>query len=104
MVRMPCIKKRLFGRNVADFESDTQLERNAKILHLPSPSQRQRANLSNWIEFTGSICRHETSFLEEPDLCTIVKPEDNGLSAIEKFVERFFVWSLSCFRRVSWYS
>lgn len=57
-------------------------------------------SLSNWLEFTGSICQKETSFLEEPDLCAIAKAGDHGLNTMEQVVERFFAWFLTCLGRV----
>jgi len=87
--------------NGADLTPDALLERNARILHLPAAAERHTASLSNWIEFTGSICRNETGFLQESDLCTIAKSGDDGLSTTEQFVERSFVWFLSCSGRVS---
>ena len=85
---------------IADCILDALLERNARVLQLPAAIERNRTSLSNWVEFTGSICEKETSFLNQQDLCAITKSEDDGVTTIEQVMERLVVWILNCFGKV----
>lgn len=61
------------------------------MLQLPTATKRNRVSLVNWVEGRGNICRKETEFLYESDLCVSLGSNDLGLTAIETFVERVLV-------------
>jgi hypothetical protein len=81
--------------------SDALLERNIRILQLPTATKRNISSLLNWVEGTRSICRKEVRFLHERDLCTAENSSDNGLAVIESLVERVFVRFCEHFQKVS---
>jgi hypothetical protein len=78
-----------------DSPPDALLERNARVAQLPAPMRRHTTSLSNWLSNTGGICRKETAFLQEEDLCTVAGHADDGLSRIETLVELVLVFFLS---------
>lgn len=80
--------------------SDTLVERNARMLQLPTATKRNISSLLNWVEGTRSICRKEVRFLHERDLCTAESSTDHGLVTIESFVERIFIRLYERFQKV----
>ncbi|KAI1386849.1 uncharacterized protein F4822DRAFT_431717 [Hypoxylon trugodes] len=82
-------------------EYDALLERNARVLQLPTASERNISSLRNWVTGTGNIYRSETKFLYEPDLCAVGYRENYGMVWLESLVEIIIIRLLRCFQKES---
>ena len=76
------------------------IERNQRILSLPSASNRDISSLRNWVEYTGSIARGETEFLDQNDILTTNPSGNDALATIAPRVEDIVIAIYQFFSKV----
>ena len=80
------------------------IERNQRIFSMPSASNRDISSLRNWVEYTGSIAREETEFLDQNDILTTSASGNDTLATVEPRVEDVFIAVHQFLSRVSFLS
>ncbi|KAI1504694.1 hypothetical protein F5X99DRAFT_370710 [Biscogniauxia marginata] len=72
---------------LADY--DALIERNRRMLSFETATNRDVANLQNWIDGNGCIAREETAYLEQgEDLLTVASPNDSAIIWLGLLVEK----------------